>query len=74
MAKVGEHAPVERVAIGIDEVGAALGVSRSTVLKIIADGALDSFKLGKRVLIPRTSVDRLTETGWQRSKQLAAAE
>jgi excisionase family DNA binding protein len=51
--------PQEKLAYSVKEAAAALGLSKSTVWKAIADGALDAQKFGNRTLI---SADGLR--GW----------
>ncbi len=57
MASIGP----DRMAYGIDEAAAALGVSRRHVYDLIARGELRSVKAGRRRLIPRTELERLLE-------------
>jgi excisionase family DNA binding protein len=50
-------------ALSVAETGAALSVSRSTVMRLIADGELRAKRVGARVLIPVDEIDRfLTDT------------
>ncbi len=47
---------VERIAYRPEEVAAALGVGRTHVFRLIADGELDSVLCGRARLIPVRSV------------------
>ncbi|MGF1668196.1 MAG: helix-turn-helix domain-containing protein [Acidimicrobiia bacterium] len=53
----------ERVALSVTETCCALGVSRSTVYRLINDGRLRPVHLGRRVLIPLSELDRLMSSG-----------
>jgi excisionase family DNA binding protein len=46
-------------AVSIPEAAGKLGVSQRTVERRIADGSLRVVRLGRRVLVPQTEVDRL---------------
>jgi excisionase family DNA binding protein len=41
----------ERLSVGVEEAAEMLGVGRSSVFTLVKDGALKSFKVGKRRLI-----------------------
>lgn len=47
------------LAVGLDEAGRLLGVSRSTVKRRIAAGDLTSTTIGRRRVIPRAAIDEL---------------
>lgn len=57
------------VSYSIPGAAAALGVGKSTVWRMIADGQLETFKLGHRTLILRTTLLQLVE---RLSRQQAA--
>jgi excisionase family DNA binding protein len=46
----------ERRAFSCDELCEAWGVSRTTVNKLLRDGELRAFRIGRRLLIPREQV------------------
>ncbi|MFC0282539.1 helix-turn-helix domain-containing protein [Camelimonas abortus] len=54
------HAPVRR-ALSIPEFCEAYGLSRSTVYRMMANGALPSVKIGKRRLIPVDAAEALLQ-------------
>jgi excisionase family DNA binding protein len=41
---------------------AELGLSRPTVAKLLRDGRIASFKIGRRVLVSRSALDRFIRT------------
>lgn len=51
-------ANTQQRALSVEQTRAALGVSRSTVMRLIADGELRAKKVGARVLVPVDEVDR----------------
>ena len=50
---------VSRIAFSVDEAAESLGVSANTVWKLIRDGTLRRVKVGRRTLIPATSLEAL---------------
>lgn len=52
-----------RMALGVAETAALLGVSRTTVHALLRSGRLRSVKIGARRLIPVAEVERLLEQG-----------
>lgn len=54
---------MERLLVTIREAAEALGLSERSVAWLLATGKLPRRKLGKRVLIPRESVERLAVRG-----------
>lgn len=48
-----------RAFLSIKEFGESTGLSRSSVMRLITDGALKTTKLGHRRLIPSSELDRL---------------
>jgi excisionase family DNA binding protein len=57
--------PFMRRACRIHEACVALGISRSTLYKLVAEGKLRLIHLGGRSLIPATEIDRLISNGSQ---------
>ena len=52
-----------RLALGVQEVADALGVSRELVKQLIRTGELPSVKLGRRRLISRKALERFLAGG-----------
>ena len=50
-----------KLSYGVREAGAALGLSRATVYRLIERGELPTFKIGTRTLIQRTALDALID-------------
>lgn len=48
-----------RLAYGLDECSKMLGVTRRHLADLVREGKLESFKLGRRVLIPAHVVEKL---------------
>lgn len=51
----------QRAAYSVLDAAQYLGVSRSQVYRLLADGSLDSLKIGSRRLIRRDAMDALLE-------------
>jgi excisionase family DNA binding protein len=49
----------EQFAYSTDEAAQSLGVSRPTIYKLLAEGQLASFTIGRRRLIARSELERL---------------
>lgn len=54
---------MERIYISIREAGGALGVSRSTIYRLMDGGHLQAVKIGRRRLIRREAIAALVEIG-----------
>lgn len=50
---------MEPLAVSINDTAKALGMGHTSIYAMIADGRLDSFKLGRRTLIRAESIRRL---------------
>jgi excisionase family DNA binding protein len=50
---------MEALAVSINEAAKALGLGRTPIYAMIADGRLEAFKLGRRRLVTVDSVRRL---------------
>lgn len=61
MTTVATHRPVPRQVLTVPEVAQALGISRSLAYQLIASGQLPHIRLGKRIVIPRSSINRILE-------------
>ena len=53
---------MEALAISINDAAKALGLGRTSIYAMIADGQLEAFKLGRRRLVTAASVRRLIPT------------
>jgi len=54
---------MERIYISIREAGSALGVSRSTIYRLMDGGQLETVKIGRRRLVRREAIAALVERG-----------
>jgi len=50
---------MEPLAVSINDTAKALGLGRTSIYVMIADGRLEAFKLGRRTLIRAESIRRL---------------
>ena len=55
------NSQLQRAAYSVLDAAQYLGVSRSQVYRLLADGSLDSLKIGTRRLIRRDAMDALLE-------------
>lgn len=53
---------MDPLAISIDETTKVLGLGRTSIYGMIADGRLETFKLGRRTLVKTDSIRRLVES------------
>jgi len=58
-----------RLALGVKEAAAAVGLSHWTIRKFIREGKLRSVRLGKRVLVEPGELQALIETGRKAAAQ-----
>jgi len=49
----------ERLTLSVDEAALALGISRASAYEAVHRGEIPHIKIGKRMLIPRASLDRM---------------
>jgi len=49
----------ERKAYNVDEVGKMLGIGRSSAYTAVRTGQIRSIKVGRRIIIPASALDRL---------------
>ena len=49
----------ERLTLSVEQAAAALGISRASAYEAVHRGEIPHIKIGKRMLIPRASLDRL---------------
>jgi len=52
---------MERFAYSINETAHALSLGRTSIYAMIADGRLETFKLGRRTLVKAESIRRLID-------------
>jgi excisionase family DNA binding protein len=52
---------MERFAYSINETARALSLGRTSIYAMIADGQLETFKLGRRTLVKAGSIRRLVD-------------
>lgn len=50
---------MEALAVSINDAAKALGLGRTSIYAMIADGRLEAFKLGRRRLVKADSIPRL---------------
>jgi excisionase family DNA binding protein len=50
---------MEPLALSINDTAKTLGIGRTSIYAMIADGRLEAFKLGRRTLIRAESIKRL---------------
>lgn len=50
---------MEALAVSINDAARALGLGRTSIYAMIADGRLEAFKLGRRRLVKAESIRRL---------------
>jgi excisionase family DNA binding protein len=53
---------MEAIAVSINDAAKALGLGRTSIYAMIAEGQLESFKLGRRRLVTVDSIRRLAAT------------
>ena len=50
---------MEQLAVSINDTAKTLGMGRTSIYAMIADGRLEAFKLGRRTLVKAESIRRL---------------
>ena len=50
---------MEQLAVSINDTAKALGLGRTSIYAMIADGRLEAFKLGRRTLVKAESIRQL---------------
>jgi excisionase family DNA binding protein len=58
---VTEALPEDRKAYSVPEVQAFLGIGRNLIYDLLAQGRIRSVKAGRRILIPKASLDAFLE-------------
>lgn len=51
----------ERLAVSVDEAAHLLGISRDLAYDLVSRGELPSVRLGRRIVVPRLSLERLLQ-------------
>jgi len=51
----------KRLVLTVTEVAVALGISRTHAYELVARGELPSLRLGRRIVVPRRSLERLVD-------------
>ena len=54
---------VERATLSVVEAARIMGVSKNVAYEAVRRGEIPSIRLGGRILVPRTALERLLETG-----------
>lgn len=52
---------MEQLAVSINDTAKALGLGRTSIYAMIADGRLEALKLGRRTLVKTASIRRLID-------------
>lgn len=50
-----------RLVLTVVEAGRLLGISRATSYDLVAAGVIPSLRLGKRLVVPRSAIDRMLD-------------
>ena len=53
----------DRLTLTVEECAKVLGISRSLAFSAVHDGTIPSFRIGRRILIYRDSIDHLASAG-----------
>ncbi len=51
----------QRLVLSVEETAGLLGISRAFAYELVARGDIPSLRLGRRVVVPRVSVEELVE-------------
>ena len=62
---------IKRMAFTVDEVAESLGLHPNTVYKLVSENKLSHVKLGRKILISKTSLDEWLKSGNQQSKNIS---
>jgi excisionase family DNA binding protein len=57
--KAHEAAQIERQTLSVEEAGRVLGVGRSLAYELARRGEIPAIRLGNRLVVPRTRLERL---------------
>jgi len=64
---------IERETFTVDEAAKILGIGRSKAYEAIQSGEIPSLRFGKRIVVPRQSIDRVLMSACQENKLPEAA-
>jgi excisionase family DNA binding protein len=53
---------LDRITLTVEEAGTRLGISRTLAYELVRRGEIPSIRLGRRVLVPIRSLERLVES------------
>jgi excisionase family DNA binding protein len=53
----------ERLTLTVEEAAAMLGISRAFAYEAVNRGEIPHIRIGRRILVPRSALDRLLDTG-----------
>jgi excisionase family DNA binding protein len=59
-----DHAPTmptDPLTVSVDEAARLLGISRGHAYALVNQGAIPSLRLGRRIVVPRRTLDRLLD-------------
>lgn len=62
----------ERKVMTVAEAGELLGISRNSAYEAVRRGEIPSIRIGRRLVVPATALERLLETGNQSFQDSAA--
>lgn len=58
-----EDQEIERATLSVMEAAMIMGVSKNVAYEAVRQGEIPSIRLGGRILVPRTALERLLKTG-----------
>jgi excisionase family DNA binding protein len=58
----------ERLTLTVPEVASRLGLSRNGAYEAVAAGQIPAIRIGRRVLVPRTALERMLEAAGKPSE------
>jgi len=64
---------IERETFTVDEAAKILGIGRSKAYEAIQSGEIPSLRFGKRIVVPRQSIDRILMSACQENKLTEAS-
>ena len=67
-----DHGGDSRLFLSAAEIGRQLGLQKSRVYALAAEGLLPTVRLGRRIWLPRRGLEALAEAAIERSRALGA--
>jgi len=58
---------VDTLTLKVEDAARILGISRNTAYSLVAQGQIPAIRLGKRIVVPKHSLERLLDGHWQPS-------